>query len=149
MKHLIVGVAVSLLSLVAVAEDMPNGILCGEYGHVNSAEEFDRIPMKPITNAFLLTGNNVIHGSASYMAVDPTAVGLEAGIAKTYFEAGRNRVLYIYPQENGMVNIGVSHLAKDSDAGFEDKSVYTQCTYINDPSDNPIKGQMTNASYRF
>lgn len=153
MKQLIVGVVVSLLSLVAVAEETPNGLICGEYGHVDNADDFDRVPMQPISNAFLLIGDNVIHGSASYMAVSPVAVGLEEGIAKTYYQASRNRVLYIYQQENGMVNIGVSHLTKDSDAGFEDKSVYTQCTYLYQPGDTPeteaIKGGVTKAVYRF
>jgi hypothetical protein len=149
MKQLFVGVVVSLLSLSAVADDMPNGILCGEYGHVDSAEDFDRIEMKPITNAFLMSGSSIVHGSSSYMEINPKAVGLEEGIAKTYFQASHNRVLYIYQQENGMVNIGVSHLVKDSDAGFEDKSVYTQCTYINQPEQVPVKGQMTKVVYRF
>lgn len=150
MKQLLVGVVISLLSLSAVAEDMPNGILCGEYGHVDSAEEFDRIEMKPITNAFVMSGSSIVHGSSSFMEISPKAVGLEEGVAKTYYQASQNRVLYVYRQENGMLNIGISHLVKDSDAGFEDKSVYTQCTYINEPGDSPIgKGQVTKAVYRF
>lgn len=150
---LLTGVLVSLLSLGALADDAPNGLICGEYAYVGNAEQPDHLVMQPVSNAFLLTGSGVIHGSRSYMAVNPKAVGLEEGVAKTYYDALHNKVLYIYQQDNGLVNIGVSSLVKSTDTGFKDKSVYTQCTYLFQPGlNNDIEigyGKATKAVYRF
>lgn len=129
--------ALFLLSLavsgVALAETAPNGLICSEYGHAEQGEDFDNIEMKPISNGFVLTGNSVIHGNVTYRMVNPEMVGIK-GLDITYYEHRRNKVLYIYHNEFGKINVGISHLIKDSDTGFEDKSVYTQCTYLYEPT---------------
>jgi hypothetical protein len=128
MKSLFVGVVVSLLSLSAVADDIPNGILCGEYEHATGQGDPGVTQIQPITNGFILTGTGVVHGGNSYTAVNPDASDLK-GVVRAYYQASRHRMLFISDDGKGMATVTVGN-PSDLDV----KDIYTSCTYLYQPA---------------
>lgn len=146
---LFAGVLVSLLSLSALADDTPNGIICGEY-EVSSIDDAQvLVEPKPVSNGFILYGTGVIHGSDTYTAVNPEAAGLNK-VVRAYYQASRDRLLYITEGEGHRVTVTVSNSRggkMDSDK-VTYKEVYTSCTYLL-PSDTNTTFKATQAVYRF
>jgi hypothetical protein len=146
---LFAGVLVSLLSMSVLADDNPNGIICGEYA-VSSVDDTEvLVEPKPISNGFILYGTGVLHGSDTYMGVNPEAAGLNK-VVKAYYQASRDRLLYITEDGGHRVTITVSNSrgGKMSKDKVTYKEVYTSCTYLLS-SDTDTTFKATQAVYRF
>jgi hypothetical protein len=114
----------SVVSFQALAGTME----CTQYGYTDKGEEFHNIPLKGRVSAFNFTGQEVSVGEDVYTLADPGMVGLE-GLAVTYFQKDNSKVLYLYTNDKGDKEIGISHLKEDSDDMFKDKSLFAGCSF--------------------
>lgn len=130
MKNLWLGLAVSLMTLHANAAQAVDAIVCNEVGYTNKPENFDAIKTRPKTNIFLLGTGSVVFRDKVFTAANPDMVGID-GLDQVYYRAKDNRILYIYKDDQGATNVGISQMVKDSDAGFADKSQYSHCWSMN------------------
>jgi hypothetical protein len=127
MKALIAGALGLLLAAPALAQSSVDAIVCSQVGYTNNPDNFHNINTHERTNVFLLGTGSVVFRDKVFTTVDPASVGL-AGLATTYYLEQDSRILYLYKDDHGVTNIGISHYEMDSDAGFMDKSLYTQCS---------------------
>lgn len=132
----------SLLAGSAVAGEGADALVCNAVGYTKDPEQFHDIPVREKTNIFLLGNNAVVFRDKVFVSVDPETVGLQ-GLATTYSLEEDSRILYIYQDEQGETNVGISHLEPDSDAGFTDKSVYARCWSMNRTDTSNAAAQST------
>lgn len=141
---LLVGVLVSLLSLSALADDVPNGIICGEVQFIDGAGLEIGDP-KPVSNGFVLTGTSVLHGDQDYALVGKPDQLSKVTIRK-YYQVALGNVLAIADEPNGRVTVTV-------DVKKVFKQTYTSCTYLYNPDElrkpNLGEGKVSQAVYRF
>lgn len=108
-------------------------LVCQNYGHTDKAEDFHSIKTLPLISRFKIEGTNVSFGTSTFKSVDPSMVGLE-GLAITYFLDNEEKVLYLYTNDQGDREVGISRVEKDTDSVFGDKSVFTDCDFDNTPA---------------
>jgi hypothetical protein len=121
------------LLLVSAHTMASSAMVCKQYGYAATAEDFHSIKMEASDNTFLISKDKVSTKSGRlYQAVDPETVGFDHG-TPTYLNEGSGEVLYLY-QRKRKNEIGISTLIPDSDAGFLDKELYSDCHF------EPTKG---------
>lgn len=131
----LVGFAIALGFLVwgvnADASEKIQTLVCEQYGHTDNPDDFHNIITMPKVTTFIVDGADVTFDNKRFVSVDPETVGLE-GLAVTYILDKEEQLLYLYTNEQGEREVGVSHLEENSDSIFQDKSVYTSCKFRTD-----------------
>jgi hypothetical protein len=117
-----------LLALLLLAGSVQAGetMMCGQYGYTDKSEDFHQINMLPLISVFEISKDQVQFGDEVFKKFDAKRVDME-GLAKTYFQPESNKLLYVYVNEQGKREIGISLLKEDTDDMFADKSVFTGC----------------------
>lgn len=110
----------------AVANDTV--LICNKEGYTSDAAEFHSIAVSNKRVAFTFFQKEAVVGGERYTAGDAKLVDLE-GLAATYYSQDFNKVLYLYVNENGDREIGISAIEADSDTVFRDKAVYQDCGF--------------------
>jgi len=113
-------------------------LVCQNYGYTDKAEDFHSIKTLPLVSTFKLEGSDVVFGDDVFKSVNPEMVGLE-GLAITYYLDTEEKILYFYTNDEGQREVGISHVEKDSDTVFGDKSVFTNCAF-EEPRKQQIAG---------
>lgn len=114
---------------VGISEVRADELICQGYGYIPSLDGASNIQAKMKKSRFFFNRDGAIIGGRRFTPMDPAEVGLE-GLAVTYFSEEDDSVLYLY-QNDGKVEIGISHIDRDTDTIFSDKAMYTDC-YFND-----------------
>lgn len=114
------------LLLLAGSVQAEETLMCGQYGYTDKSEDFHQINMLPLISIFEISKDQVQFGDEVFMKFDAARVEME-GLAKTYFRPESNKLLYVYVNEQGKREIGISLLKEDTDDLFADKSVFTGC----------------------
>lgn len=122
-------------------------ITCEQYGYTNNPDNFFDIPVEAKQSVFKVDAYSVTYGGATYNVIDPDMVGLE-GVAVVYKDSKNNQLLYLYTNELGGKEVGVSNIPEDSDTFFGDKSVYKQCTLTEDKEDGSTESVLRTADRR-
>ena len=128
MKRL-VSIVTMLAVLPAWGDDVPpqpEAIVCNKAGYTKDPAKFHDITMEDKVNTFVFRGSGVVFRDKKFKPMNPALVGLE-GLATTYWGSSDQRVLYVYKNEDGQDEVGLSRSSTNSDAGFTDKAVYTDC----------------------
>lgn len=124
----VVKIAVALLSLGVSAAFAGDGtMVCKQWGYTDNPEKFHEIKILKGEHNFEINGSCVTYADKIYKSMDPEFVDM-AGLAITYFNFNNDEVLYIYENEKGEQEVGISKLEDDSDVMFADKAVYTDCS---------------------
>jgi len=124
----VVKVAVALLSLSAVSAFAGQGtMICKQWGYTDNPEHFHDIKVLSGTHNFEINGSRVTYAGKTFKSMDPEFVDMQ-GLAITYFNFNNDEVLYIYENEKGEQEVGISKLEDDSDTMFADKALYTDCS---------------------
>jgi hypothetical protein len=124
MRKFVMLLLLSLVSLSAMAKTMQ----CTEFGHTDLSADGQPMKMTKRVTSFNIEDDKVIVGADVYVMGDPSKVDLE-GLAITYFQQDDDKVLYLYINEQDQEEIGISRLRHDSDDMFEDKSVFSGCSF--------------------
>lgn len=103
-------------------------LVCQEYGYTDSAEDFHSIKTQKKVSEFKIEQQSVVLNGVEYKSVDPGWAGLD-GLAITYYTDKYNTLVYLYLNDKGKREVGVSALEPDSDAIFHDKAVYKNCSF--------------------
>jgi len=114
------------LLLLAGSVQAEETLMCGQYGYTDKSEDFHQINMLPLISVFEISKDQVQFGDEVFKKFDAKRVDME-GLAKTYFQPESNKLLYVYVNEQGKREIGISLLKEDTDDLFADKSVFTGC----------------------
>lgn len=122
-------------------------ITCAQYGYTSNPDDFANIPVAAKQSVFKVTGLSVSLDEKVYDVIDPEMVGLE-GLAVVYKDSKNNQLLYLYMNDDGEKEIGVSNIPEDSDTFFGDKGVYKQCTLTGDKEDASTKSVLRTAGGR-
>ena len=122
-------------------------ITCAQYGYTSDPDNFADIPVAAKQSVFKVTGLTVSLEGKTYKVIDPEMVGLE-GLAVVYKDSKNNQLLYLYMNDDGEKEIGVSNIPEDSDTFFGDKSVYKQCTLTEDKGDGSTESILRTAGGR-
>lgn len=101
-------------------------LMCGQYGYTDKGEDFHQMTLLPLISIFEISKDQVQFGKDVFKEFDPKRVEMD-GLAKTYFQPESNKLLYVYVNEQGEQEIGISLLKEDTDDLFADKSVFTGC----------------------
>lgn len=128
MKQIIIALGL-LWSVNAMATDV---MVCKQGGYAANAEDFHNIKVEGIVETrFEITPERIINTNVGIVfdIVDPSTVGFEDLDIKAYMNRYRNEVLYLYKNDSGQLEIGVSALIDDSDAMYADKTLYTSCSF--------------------
>jgi hypothetical protein len=117
-----------LFALLLLAGSVQAGetLMCGHYGYTDKSEDFHQMNMLPLISVFEIGKDQVQFGDEVFKKFDAKRVDME-GLAKTYFQPESNKLLYVYVNEQGKREIGISLLKEDTDDLFADKSVFTGC----------------------
>lgn len=121
-------IALSLVLACGSAVANDTVLVCNKEGYTADAAEFHSIAVKDKRVAFTFFQQQAFVGGVKYTAGDAKLVDLE-GLAATYYSQDFNKVLYLYVNENGDREIGISAIAPDSDTVFHDKAVYQDCGF--------------------
>lgn len=127
--------SLALLANSAVADD---SLVCKQYGFTDRAEDFHEIQTVQQETVFDLTSEYVMYNGDKYDTVNPGWVGLD-GLAITYHTDKFNKVLYLYVNEKGDREVGISSIENDSDTIFQDKAVFRDCNFKEEVVDAPSK----------
>lgn len=111
-------------------------LVCERYGFTNKAENFHSIKTEKKRSVFKVEDSYVLLDGVKYDTVNPGWVGLD-GLAITYHTDHDNRVLYLYVNEVGEREVGISAIESDSDTIFRDKAVYQDCNFEEEVADAP------------
>lgn len=109
-------------------------ITCEQYGYTNNPDNFQDIVVHAQRTVFKVDAYNVTLGNTNYRVIDPDMVGL-SGLAVVYKDDKNNQLLYLYMNELGEKEVGISNIEDDSDTFFGDKGVYKQCTLTEEKED--------------
>lgn len=122
----IIALSFALVCGTAVADDTV--MICNKEGYTSDAAEFHEIRVDSKRTVFNITPSEVVLDGVKYVTASPEQVGLE-GLAVTYYTDNFNKVLYLYVNENGDREIGISAIEPDSDTVFRDKTVFKDCGF--------------------
>jgi len=129
---------------VAQADD-GRTLTCKQYGYTADPEKFHEIDMEDLEEQFTIMPSKVITKiGRTYTWVPPESVGFDKGVA-TYMIG--IEVLYLY-MVGDKLEIGISQLIEDSDAGFADKAVFKDCALSPSPAMQQVTS-FTRVSYTF
>lgn len=137
--------AVLVMWAGSVSAGTTTTITCEQYGHTNDPEAFFDMPTYPSKATFKVDGTKVVLGETTFSIIDPDMVGLK-GLAVVYKDAKNNQLLYLYTNESGEKEVGVSVIEDASDTFFGDKGVYKQCTLSGGNSDASTKSVLRTAT---
>lgn len=101
-------------------------LMCGQYGYTDKSEDFHQMNLLPLISIFEIGKEEAKFGDEVFKKFDASRVEMD-GLAKTYFQPESNKLLYVYTNERGTREIGISLLKEDTDDLFADKSVFTGC----------------------
>jgi len=125
MKLLLSVIVAGMLSIGAQANER---LVCEKYGRAETPEEFHSIKLYVVKSIFWVSKNKITDQVArTYDRIEPEKVGLEKGTI-TYYNRSTREVLYLY-RNKGKSEVGISHFVEDSDAGFEDKDLFSECQF--------------------
>ncbi|MNG47042.1 hypothetical protein D3C79_49090 [compost metagenome] len=122
----LIALSLALVSGTAVANDTV--LRCNKQGYTADAELFHNIHVSDKPTVFNVYQNEVLVGNERYVLGDASRVDL-SGTAVTYYSPNFHKVLYLYVNENGDREIGISAIEPDSDTLFQDKTVYQDCGF--------------------
>lgn len=112
--------------LLAGAAQADETLMCGQYGYTDKSEDFHQMNLLPLISIFEINKDEAKFGNEVFKKFDASRVEMD-GLAKTYFQPESNKLLYVYTNEQGTREIGISLLKEDTDDLFADKSVFTGC----------------------
>jgi len=115
-----------VLMLLAGIAQADETLMCGQYGYTDKSEDFHQMNLLPLISIFEISKEEAKFGNEVFKKFDAKRVDME-GLAKTYFQPESNKLLYVYVNEQGAREIGISVLKEDTDDLFADKSVFTGC----------------------
>lgn len=121
-------IALSLVIVCGSAVANDTVLICNKEGYTADATEFHSIAVSNKRVAFTFFQKEAVVGGERYIAGDAKLVDLE-GLAATYYSQDLNKVLYLYVNENGDREVGISAIEADSDTVFRDKAVYQDCGF--------------------
>lgn len=114
------------LLLLAGAAQADETLMCGQYGYTDKSEDFHQMNLLPLISIFEIDKEEARFGNEVFKKFDASRVEMD-GLAKTYFQPESNKLLYVYTNEQGTQEVGISLLKEDTDDLFADKSVFTGC----------------------
>jgi hypothetical protein len=115
-----------ILMLLAGVVQADETLMCGQYGYTDKSENFHRMNLLPLISIFEVSKDEVKFGNEVFKKSDPKLVDMD-GLATTYVQPDSNKLLYVYKNEQGKQEIGISLIKEDTDDLFADKSVFTDC----------------------
>lgn len=121
-----IGLSFALVCGTAVADDTV--MVCNKTGYTADAETFHAIDVSNKRVAFTFFQKEAVVAGERYTAGDAKRVDLE-GLAATYYSQDFNKVLYLYVNEHGDREVGISAIEPDSDTVFRDKTVFQDCGF--------------------
>lgn len=127
MKGLVFALLVSL-SFVVQADSRE--VTCKRTGYTDEPENFHLMRVREKETTFIIEPGYVQLGDVTYDAIPPDIFDLD-GIAITYFDPEERAVLYLYVNDLGRKEIGISNVEMDTDSFFKDKRVFTECSFEN------------------
>jgi hypothetical protein len=104
-------------------------MVCTQYGHTSNPEQFHSMGVKPRISVFITSQKSVIFGEELFSPVDAADYDME-GLANTYLSRTQNKILYLYTNEQGEKEIGISKLEDGTDSFFGDKSLFAKCSIL-------------------
>lgn len=116
----------ALVCGTAVADDTV--MICHKEGYTADSADFHQIPVNNKRVAFTFDQKEATVDGERYIAGDAKLVGLET-LATTYYSQDFNKVLYLYVNEDGDREVGISAIEPDTDTVFRDKAVYQDCGF--------------------
>lgn len=125
MKKFVFAALVLWSSLALSLETM----VCTQYGHTDNPEEFHTMERESLVTVFITSPNFIAAGDEQYNPVDPEDYDMK-GLANTYLSSTKNKILYLYTNEYGEKEIGISRLEDGTDTLFKDKSVFAKCSIL-------------------
>ena len=112
-------------------------LVCQQYGYTNNPDNFHKIVSHPQVTIFHINEDEVVVGDNHYRMIDPSSLDME-GLAKTFYRKKTQKALYLYTSPWKTPQVGISRVAVNSDAGFEDKALYSKCAYLSTGGSNGL-----------
>lgn len=133
MKKVIAALLLVIPVMVLAGQD---DLVCDYQGYASSPENFHNLHMEQVRTGFIVKPGFVVYNGVTYKAVDPQVFDLK-GLALTYLNRQDGSILYLYINEGGEREVGISQIEVDSDNFFKDKQVFSKCTLITETKGTP------------
>lgn len=146
MKKVIAVLALAMGVSSVVLADGIDTITCKFSGYTNNPDNFFDMQVGNKLTVFQVTATTVTLDGEEFQVIDPDSVGL-ANIAVVYKNNKNNRLLYLYKNELGEKEVGISNIEDDSDTFFGDKSVYKGCA-LTEENNNAVTQQVSGIKAR-